>query len=945
MPKKAARPTPRGGFASTGKSEHRLKRAALKRAASKRPKWRADTLHFPEEAQAIVCGLLCELRLAEVPVDSDDAKRLRRYATAPHKVLKELVSRSEADKTGRMPQRESQSIPLPSASIKALGDRVRLMLVPEGTASSKKGKRGAAPKLLVVSRSGDLTKVLSKAAAMLKTKKGCDPQFVYDLDSGLELFDTLTVPDGAKLVVTDRPHGGAAAPDKAPAADEPKEERRRLPLGSSAAGWDGENDRAAIAGARRDAPSPAAPGDDDDDDDDDAKAQSQADVSARSAAYAAALERRITSDKHRSMLAQRLPLPAYQRREEIVALCRARGVVVIAGATGCGKSTQVPQLILDDADSRGLGGVTSVVVTQPRRVAAIALAERVSEERSERSCGAGDVGYTVRLEKRGSAQRTRLEFVTVGVLLRRLQYNDGAALQKVSHIIVDEAHERDLLTDFLLVVLKTRLLRQRASGPPLTVVVMSATLDANLFLDYFAQHGAQALDIPGRLHPVETHFIDAALALVATRPPKDVPRSAREGLTAMAKVNFKTPPSANGPNAPPPAIPEYGVDLALAVSLERQTAAKKAVCVLSPEVDKPLDLAAVSAVVVAISRHRAQQRATGAQGVRGAILVFLPGAAEIDKLCRELRNSLRSDEAWVLPMHSGLTTAEQRRVFQRPPGEQTKIVVSTNISETSVTIDDVTDVVDCGRVREMRHENSASKLAEVWTSKASASQRAGRAGRVRAGTCWRLYPKELHEQAMPAHTAPEILRTPLDNLILQILRLGLGQPHVFLKSALQPPSASAIDASIDDLCAIGAVEREGAASLAVADDDEEEDEAESPYADEEEDEALFSLKQAGFGGLAVDEGGSDDDSDDDELAAAAAPDAPVYRLTALGFHISNLPMDCRIAKLLLCAPLLQRACFITDTRCGSIFDCLEPTLTIAAGLSVSPKAARNILGI
>jgi len=635
------------------------------------------------------------------------------------------------------------------------------------------------------------------------------------------------------------------------------------------------------------------------------------------------------------MLAQRLPLPAYQRREEIVALCRARGVVVIAGATGCGKSTQVPQLILDDADSRGLGGVTSVVVTQPRRVAAIALAERVSEERSERSCGAGDVGYTVRLEKRGSAQRTRLEFVTVGVLLRRLQYNDGAALQKVSHIIVDEAHERDLLTDFLLVVLKTRLLRQRASGPPLTVVVMSATLDANLFLDYFAQHGAQALDIPGRLHPVETHFIDAALALVATRPPKDVPRSAREGLTAMAKVNFKTPPSANGPNAPPPAIPEYGVDLALAVSLERQTAAKKAVCVLSPEVDKPLDLAAVSAVVVAISRHRAQQRATGAQGVRGAILVFLPGAAEIDKLCRELRNSLRSDEAWVLPMHSGLTTAEQRRVFQRPPGEQTKIVVSTNISETSVTIDDVTDVVDCGRVREMRHENSASKLAEVWTSKASASQRAGRAGRVRAGTCWRLYPKELHEQAMPAHTAPEILRTPLDNLILQILRLGLGQPHVFLKSALQPPSASAIDASIDDLCAIGAVEREGAASLAVADDDEEEDEAESPYADEEEDEALFSLKQAGFGGLAVDEGGSDDDSDDDELAAAAAPDAPVYRLTALGFHISNLPMDCRIAKLLLCAPLLQRACFITDTRCGSIFDCLEPTLTIAAGLSVA----------
>ncbi|KAH8064601.1 helicase [Aureococcus anophagefferens] len=524
------------------------------------------------------------------------------------------------------------------------------------------------------------------------------------------------------------------------------------------------------------------------------------------------------------MAEQRAKLPAYARGE--LAARVAGPVAVVAGATGCGKSTQVPQLLLEDADAAGAR--CKVVVTQPRRVAAVALAERVAAERGE-ACrlGDGDVGYSVRLERRGSS-RTRLEFCTVGVLLRRLQR--GGAFD-ATHVVVDEAHERDVLTDFLLVVLKTRVL---PACPGLKVVVMSATLNAALFADYFG--GAAVLDIPGRLHDV------------AVRP---------------ATTASRRPPT--GPSTSTSSAPS------------------------SP--------------------------AAAATNDDGAILVFAPGAAEIDALVRELRRSL-GDGAWVLPMHGGLTSRDQHRVFQRPPPGARKVVVATNVAETSITIDDVDCVVDLGRVKELRYVSAAdvSALAEVYTSRAAATQRAGRAGRVRAGACYRLYPRKLHDEGLPAHTAPEMLRTPLADVVLKVLRLGFGGPKAFLARALQPPRPESVDAALRDLVAVGAVAG-GAPPEEVreaSDDDDDDDEA------PEQDGDLFSLG-AGVQGLLM--GDSSDDSDGDDDGAAPADDGEAWVLTTLGRHVADLPMDCRVAKLLIY---------------GAIFGAAEPCLTLAAGMSL-PK--------
>ncbi|CAN0345639.1 unnamed protein product, partial [Discosporangium mesarthrocarpum] len=174
-------------------------------------------------------------------------------------------------------------------------------------------------------------------------------------------------------------------------------------------------------------------------------------------------------------------------------------------------------------------------------------------------------------------------------------------------------------------------------------------------------------------------------------------------------------------------------------------------------------------------RGRGQQGAgtwvEGGDPPLGAILVFLPGFAEIDQLVNLLQSHRWIKESTkVFPLHSSLTSAEQRSVFQRMPPGVRKIVVSTNIAETSVTIDDCTHVIDSGRVREMRYDpvTRISSLVEVWISKASASQRAGRAGRVRPGQCWRMYPEQFHTAHMPEHTLAEMLRTPLEELVLQV---------------------------------------------------------------------------------------------------------------------------------------------------------------------------------
>ena len=273
----------------------------------------------------------------------------------------------------------------------------------------------------------------------------------------------------------------------------------------------------------------------------------------------------------------------------------------------------------------------------------------------------------------------------------------------------------------------------------------------------------------------------------------------------------------------------------------------------------------------------------------GAILVFLPGMMEITKCIDELyKMSFFQDpsKTVIYPLHSSLSTAEQTAVFTVPPEGVRKIVVATNIAETSITIEDVVYVVDSARVKENRQDEIAQMptLVECWTSKASAKQRRGRAGRVRPGIAYHLYSTPTHQNDMSEYQLPEMLRVGLEDLVLQVMLLDLGEPSVFLTKAVDPPSALAIRNSLKLLEGLGAVECEW--------DDE---------------DVRFSRPSA----MPSKSSSVDRDSSCNDLNVNSG-------LTALGFHLATLPVDPRVGKMMIY---------------GALFNCVDPALTIAAAMS------------
>lgn len=273
----------------------------------------------------------------------------------------------------------------------------------------------------------------------------------------------------------------------------------------------------------------------------------------------------------------------------------------------------------------------------------------------------------------------------------------------------------------------------------------------------------------------------------------------------------------------------------------------------------------------------------------GAILVFLPGMMEITKCIDELyKMSFFQDpsKTIIYPLHSSLSTAEQTAVFNVPPKGVRKIVVATNIAETSITIEDVVFVVDSARVKENRQDeiNQMPTLVECWTSKASAKQRRGRAGRVRPGVAYHLYSTPTHQNDMSEYQLPEMLRVGLEDLVLQVMLLDLGEPSIFLTKAVDPPSALAIRNSLKLLEGLGAVECEW--------DDE---------------DVRFSRPNAS----PLKSSSVDRDSSCNDLNVNSG-------LTALGFHLATLPVDPRVGKMMIY---------------GALFNCVDPALTIAAAMS------------
>ena len=448
-------------------------------------------------------------------------------------------------------------------------------------------------------------------------------------------------------------------------------------------------------------------------------------------------ESRQQSARYQKMLLQRNQLPIAGFREEILQTIDSSRVMVLSGETGCGKSTQLPSFILEQELAAGRD--CKIIVTEPRRISAISLADRVSQELGDApraiDSGSSLVGYSIRLESKISAA-TKLAFVTNGIALRMLEKgtSGGAtiAFDDVTHIVVDEVHERSIESDFLLIALRS-LIKMRKD---LKIILMSATLDAEKLSNYFG--GCPYLSVPGRTFPVTVNHLEDAVELCGWRIDEYSQyairhRNRKTGGKQLewTEDGARTEGSDSDSEDDPTKLSanKYSPDTVGTVNLldSRQIPYDLIVLLLEQICFRSPELAPFSA----------------------AILVFLPGLAEI----RKLNDIISSHPAFnmadfvVYPLHSTISSEGQSAVFDIPPPGVRKIVLSTNIAETGVTIPDITCVIDSGKHREMRYDEKRqlSRLIETYISRSNAKQRRGRAGRVREGIAFHLFTKARHD--------------------------------------------------------------------------------------------------------------------------------------------------------------------------------------------------------
>jgi len=503
----------------------------------------------------------------------------------------------------------------------------------------------------------------------------------------------------------------------------------------------------------------------------------------------------------------RAGLPVADSRDSLLRLLRTNNVVVVSGATGSGKTTQMPQYVLEDALLQDGGGpLPSIVVTEPRRISAVSVAKRVSQEMGDPPGGPGSrnsvVGYQIRLEKRTS-DTTRLLFCTVGVLLKQMQQG-LAALSRVSHIFIDEIHERSADCDLLLL-----LLRQiRNQRPDLRIILMSATMEVDKLVRYFGS-GVPVMSIPGRTFPVETYWMEDIIEMSGYQCEDDSDFAKRGWNSGWARRETFQVSGQKGRMEKLTAYVDDDDDWACDDEAEccdpakyhestQRTLAKLDHARINLDlIEATLELIESSPQFAAVPRDE------------GAVLVFLPGIMEITKVHERLsRSPTFGDPAkcLVLSLHSVLSGDEHAKAFERPRRGVRKIVLSTNIAETGVTIPDVVFVVDSGKVKSQRyHEPSnTSSLKEQFISRAEVLQRRGRAGRVREGFSFHLVTRSRFDRRLHEMPTPEILRCSLMELMLQVLSSGL-QPACF-SEALDPPPKARIDQAVATLKATGAVE-------------------------------------------------------------------------------------------------------------------------------------------
>ncbi|CAG4957696.1 unnamed protein product [Colias eurytheme] len=453
-------------------------------------------------------------------------------------------------------------------------------------------------------------------------------------------------------------------------------------------------------------------------------------------------------------------LPINEHHEEIIKYIKSYGVVIIEGPTGCGKTTQVPQWILDDAYNNRQA--CKIVVTQPRKIAAISIAKRVAQERGW-DVG-GIVGYQVALENRTSND-TRISYVTTGVLLQKLV--NAKNMNEYTHIILDEVHERGQEMDFLLLVVKKFLY---TVSPRVKVILMSATFNVQTFGDYFS------------------------LPCPTTKQPMSMCVRVQSGKSRYTTKIF------------------YLNQLNKFGSIPQQQG--------SPEIAPDMNHLVVKLVNAFenIDKKEEFEKDDISEEDLPSILIFLPGINEIEELysCltdRQIRMKLcgpdcAKHEWWVLPLHSTITADEQVRVFQRAPPGHRKIILATNIAESSITVPDIKYVIDFCLMKVLVADTNTNftSLQMIWASKANCQQRAGRAGRVRDGRVYRLVTDKFYEGLLD-ESLPEMNRCPLERLVLLSKTLDMGPPADILALAMDPPDMSNIHRTILVLKETGALKK------------------------------------------------------------------------------------------------------------------------------------------
>lgn len=467
---------------------------------------------------------------------------------------------------------------------------------------------------------------------------------------------------------------------------------------------------------------------------------------------------RVESKEFLQSVKNRSKLPAWNKKDEILKVINDNRVCLVTGETGSGKSTQIVQFVIDYLNDKQ-DYSTTIVCTQPRRISTIGLAERISEERAD-NCGK-ETGYIIRGENKTSDQ-TRISFVTTGVMLRMIQSVFGKStnetdsfFKNLGYIFIDEVHERSIDSDFLLIILKKIM----KNYPRLKIVLMSATIDKNIFNNYFDSNAISHAHIEGRTFPIDDFYLNDVLD----------------------KTDYKINNSRNN----------YYDDDENLDNLSRPSADSK----YFQQGNINYDL--ISELIYKIDDDLT------AKNDSGSILIFLPGVMETKKCL----NNIEDEGFWKLPLHSALSSQEQKRIFDNPPKGMRKIIASTNIAETSITIPDAVVVIDTGRVKSVQYDarSNNTKLVEIWASKAETKQRRGRAGRIRNGICYKMFTKDT-ESKMIAQPIPEIKRTRLESVYLVVKAIGVKDVYQFLQNGLDPPHRDNVENARRILNDVGALD-------------------------------------------------------------------------------------------------------------------------------------------